>query len=103
MDDSLSGLLDENLTGWENLYGKNDAEKGLNAAFSGVIRRAHEKTTSDVLDSVDASSTNPVPVIYQSGYLTIKGYIPKPRISFLRTARMNWQRMWNYTIRMSFS
>ena len=41
---------------------------------------AHEKTTSDVLDSIDASSTNPIPVIYQSGYLTIKGYIPEPRI-----------------------
>ena len=29
---------------------------------------------SDVLNSVDISSTNPLPVIYQSGYLTIKGY-----------------------------
>ena len=45
-----------------------------------LYRMAHEKTTSDVLDSIDASSTNPIPVIYQSGYLTIKGYIPEPRI-----------------------
>ena len=45
-----------------------------------LYRMVHVKTTSDVLDSIDASSTNPVPVIYQSGYLTIKGYIPEPRI-----------------------
>jgi hypothetical protein len=31
---------------------------------------------SDVLNSVDSQSTNPIPVIYQSGYLTIKGYDP---------------------------
>ena len=29
---------------------------------------------ADVLNSVDVASTNPIPVIYQSGYLTIKGY-----------------------------
>ena len=45
-----------------------------------LYRMAHEKTTSDVLDSIDPASTNPIPVIYQSGYLTIKGYIPEPRI-----------------------
>ena len=32
------------------------------------------ETDADVLNSIDATSTNPVPVIYQSGYLTIKGY-----------------------------
>lgn len=31
-------------------------------------------TSGDVLNSVDAASTDPIPVIYQSGYLTIKGY-----------------------------
>ena len=31
-------------------------------------------TSGPVLDSIDAASTDPVPVIYQSGYLTIKGY-----------------------------
>jgi hypothetical protein len=31
---------------------------------------------ADVLNSVDSQSTNPVPVIYQSGYLTIKDYNP---------------------------
>ncbi|MCH4156392.1 MAG: ATP-binding protein [Muribaculaceae bacterium] len=33
-----------------------------------------QQVTSDVLNSIDAMSDNPVPVIYQSGYLTIKGY-----------------------------
>ena len=35
---------------------------------------AYEETNADVLNSVDSTSTNPIPVIYQSGYLTIKGY-----------------------------
>ncbi|WP_221657837.1 ATP-binding protein [Bacteroides salyersiae] len=37
-------------------------------------RLTHDETTSDMLNSVDSTSKNPVPVIYQSGYLTIKGY-----------------------------
>lgn len=37
-------------------------------------RMAHEETDAQVLNSVDSESTNPIPVIYQSGYLTIKGY-----------------------------
>ena len=37
-------------------------------------RMAHEETDSQVLNSIDSDSTNPIPVIYQSGYLTIKGY-----------------------------
>ena len=32
------------------------------------------ETDEETLNSVDSSSTNPIPVIYQSGYLTIKGY-----------------------------
>jgi hypothetical protein len=32
---------------------------------------------ADVLNSVDSQSTDPVPVIYQSGYLTIKDYNPR--------------------------
>ena len=35
---------------------------------------AHEETDAQVLNSIDSESTNPIPVIYQSGYLTIKGY-----------------------------
>lgn len=34
----------------------------------------HEQVRSDVLNSIDSTSQNPVPIIYQSGYLTIKGY-----------------------------
>ena len=33
-----------------------------------------EKVSGDVINSVDSMSTNPIPMIYQSGYLTIKGY-----------------------------
>lgn len=37
-------------------------------------RMTHEETDVQVLNSVDSESTNPIPVIYQSGYLTIKGF-----------------------------
>ncbi len=37
-------------------------------------RMAYEETDADILNSIDAESTNPIPVIYQSGYLTIKSY-----------------------------
>ncbi len=37
-------------------------------------RMAHEETNVQVLNSIDSESTSPIPVIYQSGYLTIKGY-----------------------------
>src|SRR5574344_59192 len=33
-----------------------------------------EDVSSDHINSIDAMSYNPIPVIYQSGYLTIKGY-----------------------------
>lgn len=42
-----------------------------------LYRMAHEEVTADILDSIDSESTNPIPVIYQSGYLTIKGYEPE--------------------------
>ena len=35
---------------------------------------ANQVTTADTLNCIDAAPTNPIPVIYQSGYLTIKGY-----------------------------
>jgi len=35
---------------------------------------ARAETDSDTLNSVDSQSSNPIPVIYQSGYLTIKDY-----------------------------
>ena len=37
-------------------------------------RMAHEETSISVLNSIDSASDNPIPVIYQSGYLTIKWY-----------------------------
>ena len=37
-------------------------------------RMTHEETDAQVLNSIDSESTNPIPVIYQSGYLTIKDY-----------------------------
>ena len=36
-----------------------------------------EEVTSDLLGSLDAIDTNPLPLIYQSGYLTIKSYNPR--------------------------
>ena len=36
-------------------------------------RMTHEETDAQVLNSIDSESTNPIPVIYQRGYLTIKG------------------------------
>ena len=41
-----------------------------------LSRIEKEEVVCDVLNSVDIASTNPLPVIYQSGYLTIKGYDP---------------------------
>lgn len=33
-----------------------------------------EEQAGDVLNSIDSVETNPIPLLYQSGYLTIKGY-----------------------------
>lgn len=33
-----------------------------------------EEVTAELLGSIDSISTNPIPLFYQSGYLTIKGY-----------------------------
>lgn len=45
-----------------------------------LYRMAHEETSADVLNGIDSGSTDPIPVIYQSGYLTIKGFDPRFRI-----------------------
>ena len=37
-------------------------------------RLVHEETDAETLDGVDSVDSDPIPVIYQSGYLTIKGY-----------------------------
>ncbi len=45
-----------------------------------LYNMAHTETNADVLNSIDAVSRNPIPVIYQSGYLTIKSYNPRFKI-----------------------
>ena len=42
-----------------------------------LYEMANTETDADVLNSIDSASNNPIPVIYQSGYLTIKGYDPE--------------------------
>ena len=42
-----------------------------------LYEMANTETDTDVLNSIDSASNNPIPVIYQSGYLTIKGYDPR--------------------------
>ena len=42
-----------------------------------LYNMAHTETSASVLNSIDAASYNPIPVIYQSGYLTIKDYDPE--------------------------
>ena len=72
----------------KNRYGSYWFETGTPTYLVELLKRhrynlykmANEKVTARILDSVDASSINPIPVIYQSGYLTIKGYIPEPQI-----------------------
>ncbi len=36
-----------------------------------------QEVTSDMLNSIDSVDQSPIPTIYQSGYLTIKGYDPR--------------------------
>lgn len=40
----------------------------------------HTEVMGDVLNSIDSTSTDPIPVIFQSGYLTIKGYDERFRL-----------------------
>lgn len=42
-----------------------------------LSRLATEQVSAKVLDSIDSLFSNPIPVIYQSGYLTIKSYEPE--------------------------
>ena len=41
---------------------------------------AREETNAQVLNNIDSEFINPIPVLYQSGYLTIKGYDPAFRL-----------------------
>lgn len=42
-----------------------------------LSRLSNEVVTADLLDGVDSLTNSPIPVLYQSGYLTIKGYNPR--------------------------
>ena len=42
-----------------------------------------DELTADALNSIDVMNTNPVPLIFQSGYLTIKDYDPEFRVYML--------------------
>ena len=41
-----------------------------------LYRMAHEEVTEDMLMGLDAMENSPIPVLYQSGYLTLKSYDP---------------------------
>ena len=42
-----------------------------------LVRLSNEVVTADLLNGVDSLTNNPIPVLYQSGYLTIKSYNPR--------------------------
>ena len=52
-EDSLTTLLEEAVSRWEQEYGRDELEIGLERRFSGVIRRAHEKTGMRAVILVD--------------------------------------------------
>ena len=65
-----------------NKFGSYWFETGTPTYLVTLLRRhnydlaemAQAELSADVLNSIDSTSSNPIPVIYQSGYLTIKGY-----------------------------
>ena len=58
-----------------------------------LYEMANTETDADVLNSIDSASNNPIPVIYQSGYLTIKGYEPEFGIYRLGFRIGRWKRV----------
>ena len=67
---------------WKVKFGSYWFETGTPSYLVELLQRhdynldsmSHASVTADVLNCVDAESKDPIPVIYQSGYLTIKGY-----------------------------
>ena len=51
--ESLGNILNDNLTRWENVYGRETSEVSFPLRFAGVIRRAHEQTGQRVVILVD--------------------------------------------------
>lgn len=48
-----------------------------------LYRFTEEMADADSLEGIDTMHTNPVPILYQSGYLTIKGYDKEFRAYYL--------------------
>ncbi|MBE6332834.1 MAG: AAA family ATPase [Bacteroidales bacterium] len=69
-------------TFWKMKFGSYWFETGTPSYLVELLQRhdynldsmSNADVTADVLNSIDAESKDPIPVIYQSGYLTIKGY-----------------------------
>ena len=69
-------------TFWKGEFGSYWFETGTPTYLVQLLRNhnydldvmANAEVTADVLNSIDAESKDPIPVIYQSGYLSIKGY-----------------------------
>ena len=51
--EQLYALLNNQLSGWERLYGREASEDTLSTRFSGIIRRAYERTGQPVVVLVD--------------------------------------------------
>ncbi|MGP1601591.1 AAA family ATPase [Treponema sp.] len=51
--EDLEGILHIHLSGWEEIYSKNEAEQSLSERFAGLIRRAYEKTGKQAVVLVD--------------------------------------------------
>ena len=48
--------------------------KLLKDSHYNLYNMEYTEINADVLNSIDSTFVNPIPVIYQSGYLIIKGY-----------------------------
>ena len=67
------------------MFGDQWFQSGTPTFLVEVLKRNHydlerltrEEATADLLGSLDAIDTNPTPLLYQSGYLTIKSYDPR--------------------------
>lgn len=51
--DALRELLNYNLTQWEKIYGRGEAEESYATRFEGIIRRAYEQTGRQVVILID--------------------------------------------------
>ena len=66
-----------------------------------LYEMANTETDADVLNSIDSTSNNPIPVIYQSGYLTIKGYDPEFGIYDWGSRTRRWKKVSSNTYFLS--